>query len=61
MSNKRLINSILLINWYLINIQLSDKYCFSKKKITKDYLTYKISKALSNVTSDKALEVEDYI
>lgn len=45
--NKELINSILLVNWYLINLQLDKNSCKDRKHLTRNYLTCKISKALS--------------
>lgn len=41
-----LINSILLVNWYLINLQLNKNSCKSRKHLTRNYLNCKISKAL---------------
>lgn len=45
--NKELINSILLVNWYLINLQLDKSSCVNRKHLTRNYLTCKISKAFS--------------
>lgn len=66
MNNKELINSILLVNWYLINIQLDKKSCPDRRTLTKNYLTCKISKALSigkKSPKDKAFSfnIKNYI
>lgn len=53
---KETINSILLVNWYLVNLQLDKNSCSNRTELTKNYLTCKISKALTpanNITSQK--------
>jgi hypothetical protein len=44
---KEVINSILLINWYLVNLKLDGTACSERTELTKKYLTSKISKTLS--------------
>lgn len=59
---KDIINSILLANWYLINLQLKENLCKDKKILAKNYLTCKISKALTLEKSKfKALNLKNYI
>lgn len=48
MNKKEEINSILLVNWYLLRLQLDKDCCKERQKIARNYLTSKISKALSN-------------
>lgn len=54
MSNrKEAINSILLVNWYLVNLQLDKSSCPNRTELTKKYLTCKVSKALTGVSNTK--------
>lgn len=45
-SENDLINSILLINLYLLNLELNSESCKKRKELTKMYLNSKISKVI---------------
>lgn len=52
MKNEKEINSILLVNWYLIKLQLEES-CHKKTKLTRKFLSCKIKKIISNNKSNQ--------